>query len=81
MVWEVLGGKHLEGKLREMAAMIVASVNEMMKYSSTAYCTLHIGFTLLCHSQRKKEGKCYHSNSDTAIGTLDASESGLDNYR
>lgn len=41
MFWEVLGGKHLKGKLREMAAMIVASVNEMMKYSQwlTAHCT------------------------------------------
>lgn len=79
MFWEVLGGKHLKGKLREMAAMIVASVNEMMKYSSVAYCTLHICSTCVIH-RGKKEGKGYDSKSYMALETWDACESGLSNY-
>lgn len=76
----MLGGKHLKRKLLEMAAKIVASFNEMMKYSPTAYCTLHI-FTLLYVIQREKRSEMLSQlQLHTAIGTLNASESGLDDY-
>lgn len=48
----------MKGKLLEMADReIVSSVNEMMKYSPTACCTLHICFTLLyvIHREKQKE--------------------------
>ena len=64
----------MKGKQLEMAAKIVTSVNEMMKYSITAYCTLHF-FTWPYDVHR---GKCYYSYSHTAVGTMSASESGLD---
>ena len=46
----------MKGKLLEMAAKIVASVNEMMKYSPTAYCILHMCFTLLhvIHTEKQR---------------------------
>lgn len=67
----------MKGKLREMVAKIVASVNEMVKYSSLAYCTLllHTGV----HTGKNKE-YCYRSCTYMAIGTWDARESGFDDY-
>lgn len=49
------GGKQLKRKLLEVAGKIVASVNEMMKYSPAAYCTLHICFTSLYAIHREKQ--------------------------
>lgn len=62
-----------------MAAQIVASVNEVMKYSPTVYCTLHICSTSVrvTHWEKQREVR-NRGYGRTPIGTLRARDGGPD---